>query len=157
MPKRPAPIGQRFWAKVDKNGSMWNGSPCWLWLGGADIRGYCRIRLPKSEGRRRVLVHRLAYELLVGPIPDELTIDHLCRVTRCVNPQHLEVVTGVVNTRRGFGVGVRNAVKTHCVNGHEFSAANIRARGPDGRYRGCRTCHALELRRLRERRRSHAA
>lgn len=53
-----------------------------------------------GPGRSPVLVHRYAYELLVAPIPEGMTIDHLCLVKQCVNPQHMEVVTRGENTRR---------------------------------------------------------
>lgn len=72
---------------------------CWLWTGPTDRDGYAR-----QVGWYGALArpHRLIYEVLVGPIPDGLQIDHLCRVKRCVNPEHLEPVTTQENTRRGL-------------------------------------------------------
>lgn len=69
---------------------------CWLWTGTRNRGGYGDFRMP--EGPRRA--HRLAYENLVGPIPEGLELDHLCRVRNCVNPQHLEPVTRSENARR---------------------------------------------------------
>lgn len=68
---------------------------CWTWTGGASA-GYGRIR---AENKSR-LVHHVVWELLVGPIPTGLEIDHVCRNTRCVNPDHLEPVTHSENLRR---------------------------------------------------------
>ena len=102
-------LKERFWKSVEKT------ETCWLWTG--SFSGYGRI----AEGGRyskTLLAHRVAYELLVGPIPEGLTIDHLCKNTRCVNPTHLEVVTFGVNVLRGDTVTGNNARKTHCNNGH---------------------------------------
>lgn len=85
----------RFWAKVDKRGP----DDCWLWLANKTApNGHGRF----STGGSMVMAHRFAYELLVGPIPDGLVIDHLCRVRLCVNPKHLEPVTAVENIKRGW-------------------------------------------------------
>ena len=75
---------QRFWAKVNKTDT------CWLWTA-STLNGYGQI---KAGGRfgKILLAHRVAYEMLVGPIPEGLQLDHLCRVTLCVNPKHLEPV-----------------------------------------------------------------
>lgn len=86
-------IEARFWAKVDKT------ETCWLWTAAIRRRsGYGVF----SHQARTMLAHRFAYELLVGPIPDGLVIDHLCRVRHCVNPDHLEPVTQRENLRRGM-------------------------------------------------------
>src|SRR3989304_2992011 len=81
-------------------------------------------RIPIRSGYGRVwcngrmqMVHRLIYEALVGPIPNGLTIDHLCRVRRCVNPDHMEPVTMLVNCLRGEGPTAKQARQTHCKNG----------------------------------------
>jgi hypothetical protein len=70
---------------------------CWVWLSRLNRNGYGRL---KWEGRD-LMAHRLSYEVHVGPIPDGLVLDHLCRVRCCVNPSHLEPVTVQVNTPRG--------------------------------------------------------
>lgn len=86
----------RFWSYVHKDGP----GGCWLWTGALSDDGYGQFQL----GCRRVIAHRFAYELCVGPIPDGLHIDHVyangCRYRNCVNPNHLEPVTPKENTRR---------------------------------------------------------
>jgi hypothetical protein len=62
---------------------------CWVWTGYTDPNGYGRLHL--SRPRRTVQAHRYVYEQLVGPIPEGLEMDHLCRNPSCVNPQHREV------------------------------------------------------------------
>ena len=95
------------------------------------------------------LVHRWAYEALVAPIPDGLTIDHLCRVRHCVNPAHLEVVTLAENIRRAPHY---NSRKTHCKRGHEFTPTNAMVYvRKDGRtQRQCRQCHNALLSRRKD-------
>lgn len=82
---------KRFWSHVDADGD------CWLWTASRKDNGYGQIFI----GGQNVLAHRYAYESLVGPIPDDKEIDHLCRVRHCVNPDHLEPVTHKVNFDRG--------------------------------------------------------
>lgn len=89
MYNRKAPVEERFLHYVEKT------ETCWLWLG-AKSRGYGHITI----NNRSVKVHRYSYKLHVGPIPDGLTIDHLCRVKHCVNPEHFELVTALENVRR---------------------------------------------------------
>lgn len=72
-------------------------SSCWLWQKTIARHGYGIIM---NKGKR-IYAHRLSYETHVGPIPEGLTIDHLCRVRSCVNPKHLEPVTRGENARRG--------------------------------------------------------
>ncbi len=84
------------------------------------------------------LAHRRVYELLRGPIPEGLTLDHLCRERSCVNPDHLEPVTFRENIRRGQSPPGINSRMTHCKNGHPLSGDNIRIETSGGRR--CRTC-----------------
>jgi hypothetical protein len=88
-----ASVEERFWAKVDKGGP----GGCWIWIGGR-ANGYGKFR---PEPSRQVQAHRYAWELAHGEIADGLTIDHLCRIRCCVNPDHLEPVTITENIRRG--------------------------------------------------------
>ena len=98
------------------------------------------------EGRKQ-LVHRVAFQLFIGPIPEGMQVDHLCGVRHCVNPAHLETVTPLVNTRRAER---GNARKTHCDAGHEFTPENTRYR-TDRPGRLCRSCDAERARQYRER------
>ena len=128
-----------FWSRVEV------GHPlgCWQWVGYVLPTGYANVNL----NGQWVGVHRLSYELLVGPIRDGLVIDHLCRNTSCVNPDHLEPVTSTENTLRGYSLAAKNARKKRCKRGHELT---IR---PDG-YRHCQVCR---LEQQRERRRKARA
>lgn len=90
-----------------------NLEACWVWESHA--KGlYVEIRVNK----KRQGVHRHVYEMLCGPIPKGLTIDHLCRNERCVRPSHLEAVPQGVNSLRGFGLHGVNARKVRCPKGH---------------------------------------
>lgn len=111
---------------------------CWLWTG-AKSNGYGQLGV---DGKNR-LVHRLSYELYIGPIPEGLIIDHLCRVRHCLNPDHLEVVTQRENILRGTAPTAQNARKTHCKHGHPFDEQNTYVHN-NGRY--CRACAAARWR-----------
>jgi hypothetical protein len=132
---------ERFWARVDKR----NDSECWLWTGGFMGTGYGGFFL---NGRMTV-AHRVAYELLVGPIPDGLHIDHLCRVRACVKPDHLEPVTLAENNRRA-GSAVTSCRRA----GHPYTPQNTYY-APNGTRR-CRECER-ERNRKRRFRASEAA
>jgi hypothetical protein len=132
------PLSERFWPKVGVT------DHCWFWLGAVfknSRYGACR-----GETGRTRSAHRVAYELTYGPIPKGMTIDHLCRVRRCVNPTHLEVVTLADNIRRGVPY---YTLKTHCPLGHEYTPENTYV-SPNPKYksaRNCRTCMALRRKR----------
>lgn len=128
-----------FWARVDKTGD------CWLWTGRLTSHRYGSVG---SKGS----AHRIAYELTVGPIPEGLTIDHLCRVRHCVNPAHLEPVTMTENVRRGESFSAVNARKTHCPRGHAYDEKNT-YRLPSG-SRWCRECKRAEGRQYQAARRT---
>ncbi len=121
---------QRFNNKVQQ------GDGCWEWLGGLTSSGYGKFWLDGGT----VLAHRVAYELWVGPIPEDLHLDHLCRRRSCVNPTHLEPVTVRENLLRSpLTLAGQNAIKTHCRNGHEFNDANTLVLSTTGE-RMCRPC-----------------
>lgn len=109
---------------------------CWEWTGAKNAGGYGVCRGQQA--------HRASYELLVGPIPAGLQLDHLCRNRACVNPDHLEPVTRKVNILRGEGVAAKNARKTHCLNGHELTGHNLI------QHKGGRECRACARRRFEE-------
>ena len=116
-----------FWPRVDRTES------CWVWQGTRFQSGYGAFQL---DGRLQ-RAHRLAYETLVGRIPDGLQLDHLCRNRPCVNPGHLEPVTPRTNVRRSEGPPAMNARKVACSRGHAFTPENTYF-GRDGRH--CRPC-----------------
>lgn len=123
-------LTDRFWSKVD----ILPGS-CWLWTAFTNHAGYGKFWLDGTMVR----AHRWAYESEVGPIPDGLEIDHLCRVRHCVNPTHLEPVTPTENRRRAA------ECITHCPQGHEYTEENTYRR-PDKNGRECRQCHRVATR-----------
>lgn len=114
---------------------------CWIWTGAKWGHGYGQIS-EQCDGKRVLRVaHRVAYEILIGAVPAGLVLDHLCRVRSCVNPAHLQPVTPAENTRRGAGASTINAKKTHCPQGHPYSAENTLYYAPKGAPRRyCRTC-----------------
>ena len=110
--RRKPPVPVRY--LPDENG-------CWIWRWYVHSSGYGMLR---SGGKARY-AHRVVYEQLRGPVPEGLELDHLCRVRRCVNPDHLEPVTRSENLRRSpITFAGRNARKTHCIRGHEFTPEN---------------------------------
>lgn len=129
----------RFLALTDKT------PECWNWKG-ATLRGYGRFRYFGHY----IQAHRAAWLLLVGPIPESLELDHLCRNRSCVNPSHLEPVTGRENKLRGDTVNARNAHKSECLRGHPLSGENLYV-GPDGK-RQCRMCGRERVKRWRAKR-----
>jgi len=93
-------LEERFWEKVERFGE----DGCWFWLGSLNALGYGQFFSGKYSSSGYAIParsHRLAYELLIGPIPEGQLLDHLCRNPSCVNPAHLEPVSPAVNVRRG--------------------------------------------------------
>lgn len=125
-------LPSRFWSLIDVG-------DCWEWQGNINHAGYGRYNYN--------LAHRLIWEALVGPIPNGLTLDHLCRNRKCVNPDHLEPVTRGENVRRGVAIEVnrrRKLALTHCAHGHRFTPENTYIAPKTGK-RNCRTCRRLPL------------
>ena len=122
-----------FWSRkhIDADG-------CWRWTGARDYKGYGRV----SWESRNTQAHRVAYMLSKGPIPTGLQIDHLCRTRDCINPAHLEAVTGKTNKQRGI---TKNELKECCPRGHRYDTAYSTGR------RGCRECNAAAAQRSRRR------
>lgn len=113
------------------------GDGCWEWQTATGSKGYGAF----SDGKRSLLAHRFSYELFVGPIPEGLQIDHLCRNRKCVRPDHLEAVTQQVNMSRGESFSAINGRKTHCKRGHEFSPENTYLTSFGSRQ--CKTCSRI--------------
>lgn len=126
---------------------------CWLWHGAA-VSGYGQFWI---EGKLQ-LAHRVAYRHYVGAIPNDLELDHLCRVKSCINPMHLEPVTRSENVIRGTGPSAtsqRKRGQTHCKRGHPLFGDNLTV-SPRG-FRRCRECQRLRnLARDRSKRKSNA-
>lgn len=117
---------------------------CWLYAGKMNAYGYGFI----TSGRKlRAMAHRAMYETIIGPIPEGLQLDHLCRVTQCINPDHLEPVTPRVNVLRSHSVTSAKARQTHCKRGHPFNDRNTYRHE---NHRRCRVC-MRDLRRERYR------
>lgn len=131
------------------NANRTNEGGCWIYNCAPSPKGYRRFR---DDTGRTVFVHRFAYELLRGPIPAGLTIDHLCRNTACCNPEHLEPVEGPENTKRGTA-GQWLSAKTHCPQGHEYTSENTYVWS--GR-RHCRECRRIGGRQYDKKRRGKA-
>lgn len=158
----------RFWSRVDKNGPVPEGlpemGPCWLWTG-ALREGYANFNL----NNKSVDAHRIAYLWLVGAIPEGKQLDHLCHTVsidtckggetchhrRCVNPAHLDPVTGVTNAMRGLSPHALNARKTHCPKGHPYDEENTYINSEGQRI--CRICQARRMREWYQRKRAAEA
>ena len=125
----PAKIAARI-AEADANG-------CWRWTGSHTSGGYARRYI---EGRHWY-VHRYVYTKLVGPVPANLHMDHLCRVHDCCNPKHLEPVTQRENNRRGESPMAKNGRKTHCIRGHLLVGENLIPWKKKHDKRACRACN----------------
>ncbi len=132
-------LNERFWAKVSRRGTS-----CWIWTASTVKGGYGKF----WDGARLVLAHRFSYELAIGPIPEDMTVDHRCFTPACVNPTHLRLLTNRQNAQNQLAT-----LATHCVNGHPYDAENTYLR-PE-RYRGgrrdCRACGRERVRNYRER------
>lgn len=136
----------RFWSRVRK------GDGCWEWTGCMWSYGYGMFTFQSVSK----MAHRVGYELSVGPIPDGLVLDHLCRNRRCVRPDHLEPVTLAENTLRGESLPALYRLRTHCRNGHPFTSDNLYRDPKYPNARLCRTCRTAYAAAYRQRRRAAA-
>ena len=136
---RIRPIIERFWEKVYTEPNC----GCWMWAASLNGGGYGQIY---SQGDHRpVLAHRFAYLHFRGPIPDGLEPDHQCRMTWCVNPWHLELVTRKENYRRGSHYGAVLHRTQICRRGHQLTVENV-YQAPNGGQR-CKECMTIRNRR----------
>lgn len=136
---------QRFWNKV----ALPNEQGCMEWMAALNKSGYGAFGVGPRGAHKTHKAHRVSYELLVGPIPDGLVIDHLCRNRKCVVPDHLEPVTSGENTRRG-----EPAHRTHCTKGHEYTPENTLKYASNNGWRQCRTCAQVNARKQYAKQRS---
>ena len=111
---------------------------CWVWTGYLKPDGYGQAHAGSVNGKKKTMgTHRAMYELYVGQIPLDLTIDHLCRNRACGNPKHLRILTISENCSDNGHVR-----PTHCKRGHEFTVENTgyqKSKG-GGHKRFCRAC-----------------
>ena len=125
----------RFWAHVDKDGP----GGCWIWNGSLMRNGYGAFR-----SGLQYAAHRVAYTVLRGEIPIGLDLDHLCRVRRCVNPDHVEPVTRAENLHRSpLTLPGQNIRKTHCSRGHDLANSTIHVTKRGITKRICVACRRL--------------
>jgi HNH endonuclease len=132
-----APLQERITAKL-----VIQPDGCVVWTGARNRKGYGLVWNVFGS----TYAHRAFYELMIGPIPPGMQIDHLCRNRACCNIEHMEVVTPRENALRGKSFSAINARKTHCANGHPYDEANTIRRG---NRRECRTCRRGAQRRWR--------
>lgn len=139
-PPKWEPVEPRIWTHVEPTGF------CWEWTGRVETTGYGKF----SYRGAQVLAHRFVYELLVGPIPSGMQIDHLCHNRACVNPDHLEPVSARINQLRSMSPSGQNVRKTHCPKGHPYDEENTYVTPNGGRQ--CRACrHARAIAKRKER------
>lgn len=124
-----SPVDRVLWRTTFDHG-------CWTFTGADNGTGYGTVEWREDGGRKSRVVHRVVYEALVGPVPDGMDLDHLCRNTMCCNPGHLEPVPHEVNCQRGTA-GAHLLARTHCPKGHPYDEENTRI-GGNGRV--CRQC-----------------
>jgi hypothetical protein len=129
-----------------------NANGCWVWTKYRDRNGYGRLYV----GNRVVLAHRFAYEAFIGPVPNGLPLDHLCRNRACCNPRHADPVPQVQNLHRSpETVNTINAAKTACPRDHPYDSVNTYVDSTGARH--CRACRSDANRRYRDRRALRAA
>jgi hypothetical protein len=141
--------------------------PCWVVVGKKPERsGYVRLargpwRIVRATGRRvrsRVMAHRVVLDAVGVPVPQGLVPDHLCRNRACVNPTHLDIVTGRENTLRGTGPSAVAARMVMCGAGlHRLGGDNVKPSVAARGGRQCRECERAYKRRPDVRDRRNAA
>lgn len=129
--------GSLEWQERIRTYSFPDENGCWVWQRHKDVWGYGRTSIGPDKARG---AHRASFMAFIGPIPEGMTVDHLCFNPPCVNPDHLRLLPPLENARNQPA-----ALKTHCAHGHEFTPENTRLqRRPGGTaWRSCRTCKQL--------------
>lgn len=143
MGRPPRPVMERLMKNV-----LVSQSGCWEYAktSRAWNDGYRQISVGTNAEGRAVMkyAHRVSYELHIGPIPEGMQLDHLCKNRCCVNPDHLEPVTPRENLMRSADThAARNIAKTHCPQGHPYDADNTGINKRGGRY--CKTCNSAQV------------
>lgn len=116
---------------------------CCNWRASGDGHGYGVF----WYDNRMFKAHRFSYQLFIDEIPDDMTIDHLCRNKLCANPSHMEVVTLKENILRSDSVSAINVRKKYCPRGHELIDSNlVRSTFVKYNYRICRLCYLIRQR-----------
>lgn len=150
---KPIGVEYRLHANLKLKWNSITKDLCWLWTGQLSKDGYGKIQLrpadlwmagkigDKPQGCR---VHRVAYTIWRGPIPEGMTLDHRCRVITCFNPDHLRPMTTQENVMIGEGIFAQNARKEYCTNGHLLSEENLYTHRIDGRV--CKICREIDWR-----------
>ena len=113
---------------------------CWDWQGYVDKTGYAGFLV----NHKRLLVHRFSYEIFNGHIPNGITVDHICKNRKCVNPWHLDLTTRFENVQRGANKIAQNAGKLNCPQGHSYSGENLYVTKKG--FRQCKTCQKIRYR-----------
>lgn len=124
-------------------------SGCWLWIGVSNSqKGKLRYGYIGHKNKK-LSAHRYSYERFIDIIPEGLVLDHLCKITLCVNPNHLEAVTQKTNILRGETGKYKRPIKSHCLHGHEFTKENSYINKNTKR---CRKCANLSRQKLNQKR-----
>ena len=135
LPEPKANILRHMWPKI----KIPDG--CWEWSGSLTMEGYAtNVSVNGTSGpdRERHLPHRLIFQWFKWDIPDGMTIDHLCKNRKCMNPDHMEAVTAGENVRRGLK-------RAYCKRGHPQTPENRYVYKANGRTRErCRPCIPIQ-------------
>lgn len=133
MPRKAIYTQEEYTRRFREKYYLEESTGCWIWLGALSAGKYGSFYYDK----RMQKAHRVAYKLFIGPLDDNLELDHVvCHNTLCVNPHHCEAVTGTVNRQRTKGESMN---KTHCKYGHAIAGDNEYIESSTG-YIRCREC-----------------
>jgi hypothetical protein len=140
------PVLERLVEKIRIN----DVTDCWEWTASKQAQGYAQISIKLLNGKHQPqLAHILTYEWLVGPVPDGMELDHLCRVRHCVNPFHLEPVPHLDNVLRGAAPTAKWSLTNTCKRGHPLRGDNVYIQ--KGGLRSCIICRKDRLKEFRRR------